>query len=292
MAVFSFMSPSGWDEWMRLGVGGCIALLAGVAGYILAKKGASRQARQQALLVEDSALSAQPVIKELEKAGYHVLWRERAEVALRESGPFSLLVVDFELPTQSGCALIAAVRAGESSLQHDTPAVILTAHSPVMLEKECRKAGASAVIAKPLTAAKLAKVQKYVEQKRFCIIEGPERELEKMVLDVQGTLDSLELSTAEYNELLTLYCGGFGTHMENILSAVSEQNWEQVAHHAHTLKGECANVGAHLCGEAAQALVACTVRNDPKGIAEAVERLQQVGQQTQEAGRACLKVSI
>jgi DNA-binding response OmpR family regulator len=106
------------------------------------------------LLVEDSELMADAIVRGLSLAGFavdHVGSAERAEAALRVEH-FDLAVVDIGLPGADGLSLVRALRAAGKSI----PVLILTARDSLDDKIHAFDLGADDFLTKPFEQAELA----------------------------------------------------------------------------------------------------------------------------------------
>lgn len=114
------------------------------------------------LVVDDSEAIRQSVSYILEQSGYEVTTAEDGADGLKklESGAFSLIITDVNMPNMDGIELTRQVRAQD---EHKfLPIIVLTTESQGAKMDEGKKAGATGWIVKPFNAEKLLAVVKKV----------------------------------------------------------------------------------------------------------------------------------
>ena len=106
------------------------------------------------LVVDDHVAMAENIAEMLEMDGYRASVAESAEEALTLfTEKISALVTDFRMSAGSGAELIAEIRRRGSWI----PAVVVTAYSDEATYDACTKAGALAVLPKPLEMGSTAR---------------------------------------------------------------------------------------------------------------------------------------
>ena len=246
-------------------------------GQTVAKKEAS------ILLVEDNELTAHVMCDVIRKSGQQAKWVDSGDAALLFTDAVALVLMDFELPATDGCAVTRAIRSGHSALSSDTPVVVLTAHPAEILKDVCMQAGANGVVTKPLTLERLRDTQMLLEKGEFFFFGTNKPVGEEPLLDVKGACDFLELQESEYRELATMFLREFAEKTDAILQAAAREEFEVVARLAHSLKGECLNVGAKRCLGTLQQLIEQLHFKESDEAAPLLEQLKKEQHLTQEA---------
>jgi DNA-binding NtrC family response regulator len=105
------------------------------------------------LVVDDHVALAENVIEILEEAGYRTAFAESAEVALERmaSDDIAAIITDFKLPGLDGAQLIAELRRRG----YHQPALVVSAYSDEATVSSSHRAGALAVLPKPVDIAEL-----------------------------------------------------------------------------------------------------------------------------------------
>ncbi len=121
--------------------------------------------RPRALLAEDDGVNALLARTRLEKAGWRVTAVAdgiEAETAFAEAcaaDPFELVVLDLEMPGQSGFEATGAIRRIEARHgRAHAPVIVVTAADTQPLQTEAHAHGVDAVLSKPLDPEVLARI--------------------------------------------------------------------------------------------------------------------------------------
>lgn len=105
------------------------------------------------LLVEDNPDNARLASWILEDEGYTVAWASSAELGLSmlqeaEQTTYQVILMDISLPGMDGKQAIACVR--ESGTLRHLPIIAVTAHAILNEREAILKAGADAIVTKPI----------------------------------------------------------------------------------------------------------------------------------------------
>lgn len=105
------------------------------------------------LLIEDEELVGTMVRMNLESADYEVRWSKNGleALALAQTDPFDLILLDISLPGKSGLEILAEIRRSRVG----TPVMMLTARSDVATKVEALQMGADDYLPKPFDVAEL-----------------------------------------------------------------------------------------------------------------------------------------
>jgi signal transduction histidine kinase/CheY-like chemotaxis protein len=188
------------------------------------------------LVVDDHPINHEFAAEALRRLGHTVTTAASGHeaLALLESRPFDLVLMDVQMPELDGLEATRRFRAMEQG-KH-TPVVALTAHSGRDERERCVAAGMDDVITKPVTTARLAAI--------ISGAAGPEPE--PNLLDAAGG----------NVRLLARVRDAFVRQTPRLLAAIREgiddRNPDAIARNAHTLKGAMSN----FTGSAAQSLSA------------------------------------
>jgi CheY-like chemotaxis protein len=122
------------------------------AGEVREPAGSHAQRPLRVLLAEDSPANQRLAIGLLTRRGHHVTLAETGEqaVALYESEPFDLILMDVEMPHMDGLQATRLIRRWEQSRQRHTPIIAMTAHAMAGDRERCLQAGMDDYIAKPI----------------------------------------------------------------------------------------------------------------------------------------------
>ena len=126
----------------------------------LATSPAATASSANVLLVEDSPIIQQAHKILLENLGYSVDVAASGAEALQHfrKNYHDLILMDINLPDQSGIEVTAAIRRLEKKI---VPIIMLTSHTEESIKKESLQAGASAFLTKPISKKKLNNTIQY-----------------------------------------------------------------------------------------------------------------------------------
>jgi PAS domain S-box-containing protein len=122
--------------------------------------------RVRVLLAEDNPVNQKVGLKLLERIGCTVEVVANGKEALRawENGGFDVILMDCQMPEMDGYEATRQIRSRELA-SHRTPIVALTAHALKGAEEECRAAGMSDYLTKPIDSETLkACIERFVAQ--------------------------------------------------------------------------------------------------------------------------------
>jgi CheY-like chemotaxis protein len=188
------------------------------------------------LVVDDHPINHEFAAEALRRLGHAVTTASSGAeaLALLETRPFDLVLMDVQMPEIDGLEATRRFRAMERG--RHTPVVALTAHSGREERERCVAAGMNDVITKPVTTARLA-----------AIISGAaEPESSSHVLDAVGGNVHLLARVRD------AYVRQTPRLLAAIREAIDDRNADAIARNAHTLKGAV----SHFTGSDAQTLAA------------------------------------
>jgi two-component system sensor histidine kinase/response regulator len=177
------------------------------------------------LVVDDHPINHEFAAEALRRLGHAVATASSGQeaLALLESRPFDMVLMDVQMPGLDGLEATRRFRAQEQG-KH-TPVIALTAHSGRDERDRCIAAGMDDVITKPVTTARLA-----------AVISGaasPESD-SKVLQDVGGNV----LLLARVRDAFTKQTPRL---LAAIREAIDDRNADAVTRNAHTLKGAMSN---------------------------------------------------
>ena len=125
-------------------------------------------AHWDALVVEDNSINARVAVGLLGKLGHRAVVAKNGVEALRELavGRFDVVLMDMQMPEMDGLEATARIRQDEVGTQRHLPILMVSANTLPEHEEASLRAGADAMLAKPLNLEKLASML------RLLLVEG------------------------------------------------------------------------------------------------------------------------
>jgi two-component system sensor histidine kinase/response regulator len=196
-------------------------------------------AGNRVLVVDDNLSNYQIAERMLEKLGCtaDVASDGHAAVAMHNSAPYDLILMDCQMPGLDGYQASVMIRATEAGLRH-TPIVAWTTNTTPQERKKCAASGMDDLIAKPLRMQTLHETLSRWLQPSTGAAEtveaGPSDELESM----------RDLFGSSFVELAALYQDDVPKRLAALQTAAQASDASQMARTAHSLSGSCASIGA------------------------------------------------
>jgi signal transduction histidine kinase/ActR/RegA family two-component response regulator len=109
------------------------------------------------LVAEDNAVNQKLASRLLERRGHRVAVAGDGlhALALYDTGPFDLILMDIQMPGMDGFEATAAIREREYRTGRRTPIIAMTAHAEAGYAEKCRAAGMDGYVTKPFDPARL-----------------------------------------------------------------------------------------------------------------------------------------
>lgn len=233
----------------------------------------------QILIADDHAANRMVLERLLQKAGHSVVSVEGGEAVLDAvaSVDYDAIVVDLHMPGVSGLDLLRQLRVMQAGAAR-TPVIVLSADVTPESIARCRKAGATAFLAKPVVARRLLELLAGIANPDARLqIPDPippasnaDRVLDPGVLDELASLgmgdDFVVRFVAQCLEDARVCLAG-------IDAAARAEDWAGLRDHAHALKGVSGNVGLLQVSAASGELMAMAEWQVRREWRERVSRL-------------------
>jgi PAS domain S-box-containing protein len=213
------------------------------------------------LIAEDNPVNQKVALHQLLKLGYRAEAVDNGRLALEalEREPYDLIFMDCQMPELDGYATTAEIRRRDGAARH-TWIVAMTAHTLEGDREKCLAAGMDDYVSKPV---KVEALRAAIERCQNQAVPPPAPRLETPepagdVIDHDALAGFRELDEDGDGGLLIQLIQVFLENTPNVLAeaqaALRAGQPAEVARHAHTLKGSCANFGAARLREACQRL--------------------------------------
>ncbi len=214
------------------------------------------------LLVEDNEINQQVAMELLTKAGFFVEIAHHGKEALErlKTEQYDTVLMDVQMPIMDGYEATRAIRKNPKFQQ--LPIIAMTANAMVQDRENALAAGMNDHVAKPIDTQQLfstlvrwikpeerERLQKQIlEYSVRSPQESPhkKKELPKHLpgLDITNGLNRIGGNQTFYRKILRSFMQNQAQMIEEIQSALEENDMELAARLAHTLKGVSGNIGA------------------------------------------------
>ena len=247
---------------------------------------------RRVLLVEDNSVNQKIAVRMLEKIGHAVDVAANGQEALDaiSRSRYSVILMDCQMPVMNGYEATRRIRMLDGPAS-STPIVAMTAAAMQSDRDRALEAGMNDHIAKPVKQEELAAtLGRWVQVSEASASEvgsaasaaqnapGAESENDaRPVLDAE-TLDRLRAlddgTDDDSPSLVEEFLASCGVALDRLRSAVADSNTEEVAFHAHTLKGSTATLGARRASVLCAEMEGIAARWDAARASEMVARIE------------------
>jgi signal transduction histidine kinase/DNA-binding response OmpR family regulator len=200
------------------------------------------------LLVEDNLINQKVAARMLEKLGYHtaIAGNGLEAIALQQQKSFDLILMDIQMPEMDGLAATRIIRQQQPT--NAQPYIVaMTANAMQGVTEECLAAGMNDYISKPVRLAELSQV----------INIASSLAQSSKVLETAPDLTVFQplsyFTPVERKKLVEDYIVSSHEKMQELESAVVQNDLVQLAFTAHTHKSVCGSLGlaklAQICDQ-------------------------------------------
>jgi PAS domain S-box-containing protein len=204
-----------------------------------------RRRKLHILVVEDNPINQLLAQRLLGKRGDTLVVANNGPeaLALLESQPFDLILMDIQMPEMSGIEVTAAIREKEKGTGRHIPIIATTASAMKEDKDRCLEVGMDAYLAKPIDKDALFETMDLLKGYSPAVknaIDG-ERPINQ-VFDAAMALESLDGDFDLLREIIGISLTQFSKHMQNIRDGISKEDPKLLERAAHALKGTAANL--------------------------------------------------
>ncbi|MHC5598082.1 MAG: response regulator [Nostoc sp.] len=240
------------------------------------------------ILAEDNLVNQKVALRQLQSLGYsaNVAANGKEVLQLLEKIPYDLILMDCQMPVLDGLETTREIhRWPESHFASGyRPVVIaMTANAMKKDQEMCLDAGMDDYLSKPVKKEKLAAT---LEHWGSVIFLAKETALEQTVstTDVDSVdlpidwerLHELSENNPEFElELLQIFVEDIQPRLESVKIAIAANDFEQIAHQAHQIKGASANMGVTTMSLAAEKLEAVAYNQERRGTSNLILELEE-----------------
>lgn len=232
------------------------------------------------LLAEDHDISQQLMRELLEATGTRLSVVSDGEEVLAcvAQHDIDLVLLDLQMPRLDGYATARAIR--EELERIELPIIALSADDTAGVEARCHDSGMNDYLLKPVDVELLyAKLADWLNAQPSLQITAPrtdEGHTRLEGVDMEAGLARSSYNRELYERLLRQFVEQFQTAPQDILRALTRQEWNQCRALAHRLRGIAGNLGAARVQALARDIEQAASMQDAGGITHAANALHQV----------------
>ncbi len=257
------------------------------------------------LLAEDNVINQRLAVGVLRKYGHQVtvVGDGQQAVDALEQTDFDLVLMDVQMPVMDGLEATRSIREAEVLSGRHIPIIAMTAHAMKGDRETCIEAGMDDYIPKPIHIAALREILNLVHASEQS--GGPDTATdanpdtapdtgaptndatEDLPVPDESEDDDELVSPIDWararrtvggdehllRELLGMYQGEAHALMDQITSALRDDDRKRLKHAAHTLKGASLSVGAAITARAAQRLEEIADEHEPEVGRQAADQI-------------------
>jgi signal transduction histidine kinase/ligand-binding sensor domain-containing protein/CheY-like chemotaxis protein/HPt (histidine-containing phosphotransfer) domain-containing protein len=213
-----------------------------------------RTDHQRILLAEDNLVNQKVARGTLEKMGYKVdVVSNGAEaVGAWETGRYHLILMDCQMPVMDGYQATREIRRREQGIS-PIPIIALTADAMQGAEQQCREAGMSDYLTKPLDRARLSeRIERHLA--RAATSFAPALAAADAPVDWINFMKVTDGDEKFAQELVQLFIDSGDATLRDISAAVDRGDLAAIGTAAHSFKGSSASISARPASAAAERL--------------------------------------
>lgn len=219
-------------------------------------KSASR--KRHILVVEDNKTNQLVLEKILQKAGHNVDLAQngKAGITSLKSREYDLVIVDMQMPVMGGIEMITKFRETQPE-KNAIPFIVLSANTTSEARKECEEAGVLAFLTKPVRTNNLLSVIENAtdssdSKPASSKLENGTVSIDHPVLDISilEEFGSIASDPDFFAGLLSQFQKDSLRLIQNITTALENEDIESFKDAVHSLKGNAGSIGAmslHYC---------------------------------------------
>ncbi|MCU1337619.1 MAG: hybrid sensor histidine kinase/response regulator [Bryobacterales bacterium] len=231
---------------------------------------AARQIRL--LLVEDNAVNQRVVLAMLRKKDYKIDVANNGQEALekleRATEPYSLVLMDVQMPVLDGLETTRAIRRNEN--WDYLPIIAMTAHAMIGDRERCLQAGMNAYVSKPVQQVGLiAVIEEYLASGTGTANVTPASGVERILTD-----KLMQQDRALVSEMLRLFMEVAPDRMEKLETAAARGDAETLADEAKRIGAAAEHIASTSLGQCARSIEDAAARGDFDAVKADLEALR------------------
>jgi CheY-like chemotaxis protein/HPt (histidine-containing phosphotransfer) domain-containing protein len=234
--------------------------------------------RGRILLVDDGDMNRKLVGLVLRRVGVEVIDAENGKIGVEKATrePFDLILMDMQMPVMDGYTAARCLR--QQGLT--TPIIALTAHAMKGDEENCRAAGCSGYLAKPIDIDRLVNVvRETLTSKDPCAADKSAQE----VADAGPLASTLPDDDPEFHAIVGEFRDRLTQQLSSMRRALEKDDFDELGRLTHWLKGTGGTIGFAILSEQAAGLQQRIDQRSTHEIAAALEELESMAARIQVA---------
>ena len=240
------------------------------------------------LLVEDNTINQKVAVQMLRKLKCEVDIAGDGETALEMAfrRPYSLILMDVQMPGMNGYETASEIRKREHESR--TPIIAMTANAMSGDREKCLESGMDDYLAKPVKPDELQKIiakwagAATVEEEAVSSRKPDPEDTTILAFDSSYLSDALNFDPEFVDEILNEFWKSAPALVEQVKSAVAQDDGKAIKYAAHTLKGMCRTIGAERVAHVCELLEIPELRGGAAQAADLICSLEQELQTLQE----------
>jgi signal transduction histidine kinase/DNA-binding response OmpR family regulator/HPt (histidine-containing phosphotransfer) domain-containing protein len=228
--------------------------------------------RVRVLVVEDNAVNQKVAQRTLEQLGCRVdvAADGKAALAMIDSFPYDIVLMDVQMPVMDGLETTAELRRREAGSGRHLEVVAMTAHAQPSDRERCLAAGMDDYVSKPIRRRDLLRVLRSLEPAGS---EDPSLPaMAPSPCDLSELRELYKGDAAGLRKLLEDYFEQAAFFIARLEDAARDGDTVALRRHAHTFEGICGSVGAMPLRERLRAARTGTL--DLAGLEQALAELR------------------
>jgi len=242
------------------------------------------------LLAEDNPVNRKLTQLQLNKLGYavnSVTNGQEAVEAVKEGKPYSLILMDCQMPVMDGLEAARTIRRNRPAHGGRIPIIALTAHAMRGDREQCLAAGMDDYLSKPVKLHQLRQIiNRWIPVSETDSYEAPPvgsqtlklSENDSVDMEVLESLRGLQPGAGDsiLKEFIRIYLEDTPSRIEDMRQAVERADPDGLTFAAHSLKSSSANIGARRLSAMAKEL---ELMGRLGNIGGSAEKLKNIGEE-------------
>jgi two-component system, sensor histidine kinase and response regulator len=256
----------------------------------LTQDSAKQKFEGHVLLVEDNEVNQKVAVRFLERLGCKVEVANNGAdgVIAARSRPFSIVLMDLQMPVMDGLTATRKIRESETAGVH-LPIIALTANAMSGDRERCEAAGMDGYLTKPIEVERLRGVLTKFGLSSGDVTAVPPETLpaaapnaQRPPVDLRAFNEVVSDDYAFAQELITTFIESGEQQLREIGAMIQSGDRDGLARSAHKLKGACANIHAHILQTFAHRLESDSKGAEMSALELGHHRLQQEFERTKQ----------